>query len=398
MLMLGVSLAATLSVSTDAAAQTTDRSIAAVRHEADRLEKMLDKVPSPYAMLGIQDPRRIVPPHAGHPFDAVVGITVKRPNGTQDFCSGVILYERDLVATARHCVSAALAEQRTTGGKPQILVRISQPGTSQAEVIDADLIEAGPMGLSSWHDMRWPDDERKTVRKFPVADDWAVLKLHHVPNRAVEPLALIDDRDLYRPTQDFGIVAGFPFDVEGGTTLTAQVCPAISGSDYLVPLSHRDPYKTEQNFVYHHFLSCLGISGNSGGPLLWWDSNSKRYRVAGLVVIGTVGARTSEIKSRQPVLAIRDLQPIVRRDGQRELRRGDGALIAESHIERGKASAVAVFPSALVNTLKEELPNHPVLSKQTWYLLALNAAVAQGIATQPGPNLDSNLGSTSVAR
>lgn len=213
---------------------------------------------------GIVDDRQLVVDLERHPFNAIVRVLSQgkeRPPTFGPFqwtgnlsglsgCSGAFVYAKSLVLTAKHCIKDRIAP---------LTVRIER-GRDRYEDIQAWVIDQGEY-----------DGEGK---KF---GDWAVLRLDREPRLSVEPLEFAERMDWSMTAAYQGLVVGYPADMFaqsknalGFFAPTVTVCRPGTVSRTI-----------EQMEIMVH-MPCGTFKGNSGGPLLIWESTAHKFRIVGV--------------------------------------------------------------------------------------------------------------------
>ncbi|TKD47212.1 trypsin-like serine protease [Azotobacter chroococcum] len=205
-------------------------------------EHGLIPVPSLWENIGIKEDRKFITDFSSQPYDAIV--RVKTAKGS---CSGAFVLNPSLVITAGHCASK----------KTELVEVIIERSTSHREAIPAQ-----------WLAYTYNDKE-----------DWAVLKLKYNPQSPVKPLEFADGMSLSSLSQLKISTIGYPGDLfKLSENLLGFIAPSIKTCT--LDLNRHWYFKKERNIVFEHY--CHTWYGDSGGPLLVWNSENSRFEVLGV--------------------------------------------------------------------------------------------------------------------
>ncbi|MDZ4017373.1 trypsin-like peptidase domain-containing protein [Pseudomonas sichuanensis] len=201
-------------------------------------------VPSLWRGIGIEEDRRFITDFSQPPYDALV--QVKAQDGS---CSGAVVGTPTLVVTAGHCV-----DKTDRKGKVQVIFERS---AEHKEVIPATLVSYQHKGGA----------------------DWALLRLRKAPATPVTPLAFADSFDAARSAQLQVAAIGYPGDLfKLSMARLGFVAPSLK--QCTLDISRHSYNAQQRTILFNHY--CNIWFGDSGGPLLVWNSGNARFELLGV--------------------------------------------------------------------------------------------------------------------
>uniref|UniRef100_UPI003F4943FC trypsin-like serine peptidase n=1 Tax=Cupriavidus yeoncheonensis TaxID=1462994 RepID=UPI003F4943FC len=302
-------------------------------------------VPSVYQSLGYPDSRRFVRDAIFPPFTSMARLRIRRGDGTVSICSAAFAYALNVLVTAAHCVAAD--ESKGLSGVAQITAEIVGDAGVPLEKIEGSVFAIGNRS-----------EEGISARK----EDWAVIRLAHPPRSpAVTPLRFIDDAMYYDTYRRDVMKLGFPADV-AGSRLVASLCSSDVSGMHVQFMTYPPGRSPRGYFAIELRLACLTFPGDSGGPVLWFDSKDGTYAIAGIVsAISPANVRLGDdgklvYSFPEHVRKVRAQQSRISRD----FRMGDAVFISDGILAQERA----VFSSNMINAvsraigLELESPQH----------------------------------------
>lgn len=215
---------------------------------------------------GIYDDRQLVVDIERHPFNAIVRVLVQGDERPPKFglfkwtndevltltgCTGALVYVKNIVLTAAHCIKNYDAP---------LTVRIER-GHDLYEDIHARVVAHG--------------ERNSSIGAF---GDWAILRLEREPRLKVEPLEFAERVDWSMTVGYQGVVVGYPADMlVHSRNALGYLSPVVSTCN---PSPIRFEIETTELQLR---LSCETFHGNSGGPLLVWEPTTRRFSIIGVV-------------------------------------------------------------------------------------------------------------------
>lgn len=225
---------------------------------------------------GIYDDRQLVVDIERHPFNAIVRVLMQgdeRPPKFGPFkwsrdevlgftgCSGAIVYAKNIVLTADHCIKNYDAP---------LTVRIER-GSDLYEDIQARVIAHG-RGREEYDPGRRDSD-----------GDWAVLSLDREPRLPVEPLEFAEQMDWSAMTAYSGVAVGYPADMmTHSRNALGFLAPVVS----VCRPDMVTYYSVKQTTEITLYSPCEIFNGNSGGPLLVWQPAIRKFGIIGVASNG----------------------------------------------------------------------------------------------------------------
>lgn len=215
-------------------------------------------IPGPLESIGVPESRFAPRNPLLSPFRSVVKIKIGPSYG----CTGFVVEKSGLVATSGHCFGDGRADM-------PVSVMLPVPENSYREPV------ALPARLVYWQEQRYTNG---------ASVDTALLEVTDSRFQAIPPLHLLAPGAWLNAGSLQIAVIGFGLDLEGAKAHWAKsnsvphvgVCSLSAGQILANALSSRVFSVIATN------LDCPTGPGDSGGPLLIWNSTSGRFEVLGL--------------------------------------------------------------------------------------------------------------------
>lgn len=214
-------------------------------------------LPSPWHALGVDERRFVSADDMAYPFSSVALIVTSL--GT---CSGVLIESDNLVATAGHCFDQ------------------SNPGSAQVNFIH----EPGPISATVIG--------TKFYENF--SQDWALLRLSHPPTIPRRPVYLPSDGSWMKSGTLDLLTLGFAGDEDiikrklfgeelGHVRVHGDICTFAATS---IEAMQRNGQITNV-YTRTDGAECVNNHGDSGGPILLWNSERPGYELLGITSWGS---------------------------------------------------------------------------------------------------------------
>jgi len=195
-------------------------------------------------------------------------------------------------------------------------------------------------------------------------EDWAVIRLAHPPRSpAVTPLRFIDDAMYYETYRRDVMTLGFPADV-AGLRLVASLCSTDVFGVHVQFMAYPSGRSPGGYFAIELSLACLTFPGDSGGPVLWFDSRDGTYAIAGIVsAISPANVRLDDDGKRvytfpEHVREVRAKQSRISRD----FRLGDAVFISDGI----RSQEGAVFSSNMIQAVSRAIGSELESPQHRW--------------------------------
>lgn len=211
-------------------------------------------VPALWKRIGVDDNRYWITRADEHPFSAIAAVTADFADQPSISCTGFFV-RQDVVVTAKHCVVSAKDSKAS-----QIVVIMARSRNSK-DVIAAQVVAQG---------------------EGPQRNDWAILKTARPSTVPVEPLQVVQQLPPNAGLLD-ALLVGFPGDLEVLSLAQMGYKAPVASRCELSITQIRAPIKNYHAvFVEPDPDKCILWYGNSGGPLLIWNRERRKFEVAGI--------------------------------------------------------------------------------------------------------------------
>ncbi len=304
-------------------------------------------VPSVYSSLGYPDNRRFVRDAIFPPFSSMARLRIRRADGVVSTCSAAFAYALNVLVTAAHCVGPDESK-----------------GRSKAVQITAEIVGDAGVTLEEIEGSAFAIGNKSEEGLSAEKEDWAVIKLAHLPRTlAVTPLKFIDDAMYYETYRRDVMKLGFPADV-AGLRLVASLCGVDVFGMHVQFMEHPSGQSPRGYFAIELRSTCLTFPGDSGGPVLWFDSKDGTYAIAGIASATTPAnvrlddngkpvfifpAHVKEVRAKQRVL-------------YNGLRLGDAVFMSDSLLPQEGA----VFSSNMIKAVERAVGSKLESQQHRW--------------------------------
>ncbi len=227
-------------------------------------------IPRPLESIGVPERRFVPRDPLSHPFRSVVRIL----SGAGS-CTGFVVGRPGLIATSGHCFADGRAEMPIS-----VMLPVPEDGYRKAVAVPARLLY--------WVHERYAKQANSyDERSFEWSLDSALLEVTASRFADIPPLPLLTPGKWLDAVALQVAVMGFGRDLELVKTHWAKsdALPHVAMcnlSPDQILFGRLGKSQTRALSVVSSNLACIGGPGDSGGPLLLWNTTSSRYEVMGL--------------------------------------------------------------------------------------------------------------------
>jgi V8-like Glu-specific endopeptidase len=308
-------------------------------------------VPSVYRSLGYPDNRRFARDAIYPPFTSMARLRIRRADGVVSTCSAAFAYALNVLVTAAHCVGPD-----------------DSKGRSKAAQITAEIVGDAGVPLEEVEGSVFAVGNKSEEGLSAEEEDWAVIKLARPPRTlSVTPLRFIDDAMYYETYERDVMKLGFPADV-AGLRLVASLCSIDIFGTHVHFMAHPSGHSPRGYFAIELRSACLTFPGDSGGPVLWFDSKDGTYAIAGIVsATRPVNVELDDNGKRvyifpEQVKEVRAKQKIIYND----FRLGDAVFMSGGLLPQEGA----VFSSNMIKAVERAIGSELESSQHRWRALS----------------------------
>ncbi len=246
------------------------------------------RLPSLWASIGVEETRFLSVDKDAQPFDSVLQLLIRQQDGTlRQFCSAFYVEGGLLIGSAGHCFYAPSQMNETLKNEIENIRKLASEGKVLARAVNSNGEDIFPVELINGEATIFKN--LAELGTFRYSHDWALLRASRKPKYEPKYLALPSGRKWQAKGALQIMSLGYGADVEpvkrldfGLSRPHATICQT--------PTSALQVYKLDEGNHSMHLLArdseCVTVQGDSGGPIVFYNEDAKRFELLGIVSWG----------------------------------------------------------------------------------------------------------------
>lgn len=233
-------------------------------------------VPSVLKEINVEEKRFVPLDPTQPPFSSIVALSIRGDGQQREqriFCTGFFIESQTTIGTAGHCLDHK---------KMSAVINNPRSGGLDIGVLKKD-------GSFEWIPARLSAIRNHTNDKI---GDWAVLTIERPPSSPVQPLRLPTNGDWLKHGSMQVMTLGYGADIRhvvsktfGGIRFHGDICEMPLSAAKLIYTQYSKtglPLAPSSMQVGLVDGQCISTNGDSGGPLIYWNSTKAQYEVIGI--------------------------------------------------------------------------------------------------------------------